>query len=286
MTDTLGIRTFFHKPTCTATYVVAAGGHAAIIDSALDYDQASGRSTTKAADEIIAYVLQENFTVDWILETHVHADHLTAAPYLREKLGGRIGISESVCAVQETFRQVFNFQDDFVADGSQFDHLFRDNETFELGGLSGTALHTPGHTPACVCYHIGGAVFVGDTLFMPDFGTARCDFPGGDAGTLYRSVRRILDLPPETRVFVGHDYAPGDRGYEWESTVAQERAENKHVKDGIDEAAFVAMRSSRDAELSMPGLILPSVQVNIRGGALPLAEENGVSYLKIPVNAL
>lgn len=286
MTDTLGIRTFFHKPTCTATYVVRHGGHAAIIDSALDYDQASGRTATTAADEIIAYIQQEDLTVDWILETHVHADHLTAAPYLREKLGGRTGIGEKVCAVQKTFGQVFNFQDDFVADGSQFDHLFKDNEAFELGGLSGTVMHSPGHTPACVCYHIDGAVFVGDTLFMPDFGTARCDFPGGDASTLYRSVRRILDLPPETRIFVGHDYAPGDRGYEWETTVAQERADNKHVKDGIDEAAFVAMRSSRDAELSMPGLILPSVQVNIRGGSLPPAEENGISYLKIPVNAL
>ncbi|NKB59285.1 MAG: MBL fold metallo-hydrolase [Alphaproteobacteria bacterium] len=284
--DTLEIRTFFHEQTCTATYVVASQGRAAIIDSALDYDQASGRTASKAADEIISYVQQRDFTVDWILETHVHADHLTAAPYLRDALGGTVGIGNQVCAVQKTFQDVYNLHDGFMSDGSQFDHLFKDGETFELGGVNATVLHTPGHTPACVSYHIGDAVFVGDTLFMPDFGTARCDFPGGDAGTLYRSIRRILDLPPETRVFVGHDYAPGDRGYEWETTVAQERAENKHVKDGIDEAEFTAMRSTRDAELSMPGLILPAVQVNIRGGDLPPVEDNGVAYLKIPLNAL
>jgi glyoxylase-like metal-dependent hydrolase (beta-lactamase superfamily II) len=282
---TVEIRTFFHEPTCTATYVVASDGRAAIIDSALDYEPSSGRTETRAADEIAGYVRQEGLTVDWILETHVHADHITAAPYLREVLGGTVGIGANVCTVQETFKEVFNLDDGFTPDGSQFDHLFADNETFELGGLTATVMHTPGHTPACVSYCIGDAVFVGDTIFMPDFGTARCDFPGGDSGILYRSIRRILDLPPETRVFVGHDYAPGERGYEWETTVARERAENKHVRDGTDEAAFAAMRSARDAELNMPRLILPSIQVNIRGGHLPPAEDNGISYLKMPMNA-
>jgi glyoxylase-like metal-dependent hydrolase (beta-lactamase superfamily II) len=284
MTESLEIQTFFHQATCTATHLATAAGHAAIIDTALDYDPASGRTSTQSADEIIAYVKQEGLTVDWILETHVHADHLTAAPYLREMIGGKVGIGENVRAVQKTFQEVFNLHDGFTPDGSQFDHLFADNETFELGNLTGKVMHTPGHTPACVSYCIGDAVFVGDTLFMPDFGSARCDFPDGDAGLLYRSIERILQLPPETRVFVGHDYAPGDRGYEWECTVARERAENKHVRDGINEAAFVAMRQERDAELSMPGLILPSVQVNIRGGNLPPAEENGISYLKMPLN--
>ena len=279
------IRAFFHEPTCTATYVVASGRHAAIIDSALDYDPASGKTETTAADEIIDYVRQAGLTVDWILETHVHADHLTAAPYLRKSLGGKVGIGENVCTVQKTFQEIFNLHDGFTPDGSQFDHLFADNETFELGGITGSVMHTPGHTPVCISYCIGDAVFVGDTIFMPDFGTARCDFPGGGSGTLYRSIRRILDLPPETRVFVGHDYAPGDRSFEWETTVAQQRAENKHARDGVDEAEFVKMRSVRDAELALPRLILPSVQVNIRGGSLPPAESNGLSYLKIPLNA-
>lgn len=284
MLDRLGVRTFFHEPTCTATYVVESDGHAGIIDSALDYDQASGRTATRAADEIIDYIRSAGLKVDWILETHVHADHLTAGPYLREKLGGRTGIGENVRAVQKTFQGIFNIHDGFKPDGSQFDHLFADGEMFEIGGVTGHVVHTPGHTPACVSYHIGDAVFVGDTLFMPDFGTARCDFPGGSAATLYKSIRRLLDLPPETRVFVGHDYAPGDRGYEWETTVAKERTENKHVRDGIDESAFIEMRTTRDAALSMPALILPSVQVNIRGGNLPPPEDNGVSYLKMPLN--
>lgn len=282
---TIDVQTFFHKPTCTATYLVASAGRAAIIDSALDYDPASGRTAAHAADEIVRCVKDRDLTVDWVLETHIHADHLTAAPYLRDALGGRVGTGDGVRAVQKTFKGIFNLSDSFVPDGSQFDHLFADGESFDLGDVTATVMHTPGHTPACVSYHIGDAVFVGDTLFMPDFGTARCDFPGGDAGTLYRSIRRILDLPTNTRVFVGHDYAPGDRGYEWESTVAQERAENKHVRDGIDEDEFIGMRAARDAELSMPNLLLPSVQVNIRGGDLPPPESNGVSYLKMPLNA-
>jgi glyoxylase-like metal-dependent hydrolase (beta-lactamase superfamily II) len=285
MANTLEIRTFFHEPTCTATYVIASDGRAAIIDPALDYDAASGSTATRAADEIIAFVHDRGYTIDWLLETHVHADHITAAPYLREQLGGKTGIGAQVLEVQETFQKIFNLQDGFKADGAQFDRLLADGDDIQLGGLTGRVMHTPGHTPACVSYHIGDAVFVGDTLFMPDFGTARCDFPGGDSHTLYRSIRRILELPPETRVFVGHDYAPGDRGFEWESTVADERAENKHVRDGIDEDGFVAMRGARDAELDLPRLILPSVQMNIRGGAMPPAEDNGMSYLKIPLNA-
>jgi len=279
------IRAFFHEPTCTATYVVESEGRAAIIDSVLDYDPASGKTETRAADEIIDYLRRAELTVDWILETHVHADHLTAAPYLRDSVGGKVGIGENVCAVQKTFQEIFNLQDGFTPDGTQFDHLFADNEKFELGGVTGFAMHTPGHTPACVSYCIGDAIFVGDTIFMPDFGTARCDFPGGDSRILYGSIKRILGLPPETRVFVGHDYAPGDRSFAWESTVAQQRSGNKHVRDGVDEASFVAMRSARDAELKLPALILPSVQVNIRGGAMPPAESNGLSYLKIPLNA-
>lgn len=284
MNDRLGIRARFHEPTCTVTYVVESGGRAAIVDSVLDYDQASGRTTTRSADEIIGYIREQDLTVDWILETHIHADHLTAAPYLREKLGGQTGIGENVVAVQKTFQEIYNIHDGFAPDGRQFDRLFADGDTFEIGNATARVIHTPGHTPACISYHVGDAVFVGDTLFMPDFGTARCDFPGGSAATLYKSIRRILDLPPETRIFVGHDYAPGDRDYAWETTVAQERAENKHIRDGIDEAAFIAMRTTRDAELSMPTLILPSVQVNIRAGNLPPPEDNGVSYLKMPLN--
>ncbi len=275
---------FFHQPTCTVSYVVSHAGRAAIIDPALDYDAASGRTGTEAADRIIAFVRAEDLGVDWLLETHIHADHITAAPYLREQLGGAVGIGARVVEVQKTFQAVFNLNSGFTADGSQFDRLFDDGDTVPLGGLAIEIIHAPGHTPACVCYCIGDALFTGDTIFMPDFGTARCDFPGGDAATLYRSIRRLLEQPPDTRIFVGHDYAPGDRDYAWETTVARERAENKHVRDGIDEDSFVAMRHARDAELSMPALILPSVQVNIRGGALPPAEDNGVAYLKMPLN--
>ncbi|MBN4083119.1 MBL fold metallo-hydrolase [bacterium AH-315-B06] len=277
---------FFHRPSCTVSYVVTHEGRAAIIDPALDYDAASGRTGTQAADELIAFVRAGDYRVDWLLETHIHADHITAAPYLRQQLGGKVGIGARVVEVQKTFQTIFNLNSGFAADGSQFDQLFGDGDTAPLGGLAIEVLHSPGHTPACVCYHIGDALFVGDTIFMPDFGTARCDFPGGDAATLYRSIRRLLEMPPETRIFVGHDYAPGGRGYAWESTVARERADNRHVRDGIDEASFVTMRRARDAELSPPTLILPAVQVNIRGGALPPAEENGVAYLKTPLNLL
>jgi glyoxylase-like metal-dependent hydrolase (beta-lactamase superfamily II) len=225
--------------------------------------------------------------VQWILETHVHADHLSAAPYLKDKLGGRMGIGSKISVVQETFGKVFNAGTEFQRDGSQFDHLFEDEETFEIGGLSARALHTPGHTPACMSYVIGDSVFVGDTLFMPDFGTARCDFPGGDAATLYRSVQKILALPGETRMFLCHDYkAPGRDIYIWETTVAEERAHNVHVREGISEDQFTKMRKAKDATLDMPRLILPSVQVNMRAGELPPAEDNGIRYLKIPLNSL
>jgi len=284
MTEHPRVDAFFHPLSSTVSYIVSHDGRAAIIDPVLDYDAASGRTATKAADGLIAFIRAGDLQVDWLLETHIHADHITAAPYLREQLGGRVGIGARVVEVQKTFQDIFNLKDGFTADGSQFDRLFSDGDTVPLGGFAIEVLHAPGHTPACVSYRIGDALFVGDTLFMPDFGTARCDFPGGDAATLYRSIRRLLDLPPETRVFVGHDYAPGGRDHAWESTVALQRAENKHIRDGIDEAGFVAMRSTRDAELSLPALILPSVQVNIRGGAMPPTENNGVAYLKMPLN--
>lgn len=281
------IRTFFDKATFTATHVAWDPGsrHAAIIDSVLDYDPKSGRTDTSSADEVIAFVEQEGLTVDWILETHVHADHLTAAPYLKRKLGGKTGIGSTISSVQRVFKTVFNAEEEFSTDGRQFDYLFDDEEIFAIGGLTAKVLHTPGHTPACSVYVIGNNVFVGDTLFMPDFGSARCDFPGGDARQLYRSIKRILALPPETRLFMCHDYAPGGRDYEWETTVAEEREKNIHVHDGVTEDAFVKMRTERDAQLSMPVLILPSVQVNMRAGDLPPAENNGTRYLKIPLNA-
>lgn len=281
------IRTFFDKATFTATHVAWDPGsrHAAIIDSVLDYDPKSGRTDTSSADEVIAFVEQESLTVDWILETHVHADHLTAAPYLKRKLGGKTGIGSTISSVQRVFKTVFNAEEEFSTDGRQFDYLFDDEEIFAIGGLTAKVLHTPGHTPACSVYVIGSNVFVGDTLFMPDFGSARCDFPGGDARQLYRSIKRILALPPETRLFMCHDYAPGGRDYEWETTVAEEREKNIHVHDGVTEDAFVKMRTERDAQLSMPVLILPSVQVNMRAGDLPPAEDNGTRYLKIPLNA-
>lgn len=282
------IGTFFDKATFTATHVAwdPESRHAAIIDSVLDYDPKSGRTDTSSADAVIAFVKQEGLTVDWILETHVHADHLTAAPYLKQKLGGKTGIGSSISSVQRVFKTVFNAEEGFATDGRQFDYLFDDEEVFAIGGLTAKVMHTPGHTPACSVYVIGSNVFVGDTLFMPDFGTARCDFPGGDARQLYRSIKRILALPPETRLFMCHDYAPGDRDYEWETTVAEEREKNIHVHDGVTEDAFVKMRTERDAQLSMPVLILPSVQVNMRAGDMPPAEDNGTRYLKIPLNAL
>ena len=283
------VRSFFDEDTFTVSYVVSdpATKTCAIVDSVLDFDPASGRTSKRSADAIIAFVRQQGFTVEWILETHVHADHLSAAPYLKQQLGGKLGIGFNITVVQDTFGKVFNAGTEFARDGSQFDHLFRDGETFAVGGIAAKAMHTPGHTPACMTYVIGDAAFVGDTLFMPDYGTARCDFPGGDARILYRSIRKIFALPPATRLFLCHDYkAPGRDDYRWETTVAEERAHNIHVHDGIGEDDFVAMRQTRDATLAMPRLILPSVQVNMRAGRLPPAEENGMRYLKLPVDAL
>ena len=282
------ITPFFDPATATVTYVVAdpRTARAAIIDPVRDYDPKSGRTATISADAVIAHVRAAGLTIEWILETHVHADHLTAAPYLKARLGGRTGIGENVTTVQQTFKRLFNAEAEFVPDGSQFDHLFHDGERFAIGGLAVEALHTPGHTPACMTYVVGDAAFVGDTLFMPDYGTARCDYPGGDAATLYRSIRRILSLPPDTRLFMCHDYRPGGRPVQWETTVAAERAENIHVHDGIGEEGFVQRRTERDRTLEMPTLILPAVQVNMRAGQLPPPEANGISYLKIPIDAL
>ncbi len=282
------VKAFFDPATWTVSYVVfdAPGGHCALVDSVLDYDPKSGRTRTDSADQLIAFVREQNLTVDWILETHAHADHLSAAPYLRKHLGGKIAIGGKITQVQNVFKGIFHLEPEFATNGSQFDHLFEDGDTFAIGTLQAQALSVPGHTPACMAYQVGDAVFVGDTLFMPDVGTARCDFPGGNAHTLYQSVRKLLSLPAETRLFMCHDYPPEGREAQWECTVADQRARNIHVHDGVSEAEFVAMRTKRDAGLAMPVLILPSVQVNIRAGELPPPEANGVSYLKIPLNAL
>ena len=283
------VKAFFDEATFTVSYVVQDPNSAkcAIVDSVLDYDPKSGRTSTESADEVIAYVRDNGLEVEWILETHAHADHISAAPYLKEHLGGRTAIGEHIRTVQGVFKTVFNIECTFQTNGSQFEHLFKDGEEFKIGGLTARVMHTPGHTPACLTYVVGDAAFVGDTLFMPDYGTARADFPGGDARTLYRSIKKVLDLPPETRLFMCHDYkAPGRETYKWETTVADERAHNVHVHDGISEDDFVAMRTARDKTLEMPVLILPSIQVNIRAGEMPPPEDNGVSYLKIPVNAL
>ena len=282
------VKAFFDPATWTVSYVVfdAPGGHCALVDSVLDYDPKSGRTRTTSADKLIAFVREQKLTVDWILETHAHADHLSAAPYLRKALGGRIAIGGKITQVQNVFKDIFHLEPEFATDGRQFDHLFQDGETFAIGQLQAQALSVPGHTPACMAYQVGDAVFVGDTLFMPDVGTARCDFPGGNARILYQSIRKLLSLPPETRLFMCHDYPPAGREVQWECTVTDQRERNIHVHDGISEDDFVAMRTKRDATLEMPVLILPSVQVNIRAGELPLPEANGVSYLKIPLNAL
>ena len=282
------VKAFFDPATWTVSYVVfdAPGGHCALVDSVLDYDPKSGRTRPDSADQLIAFVREQNLTVDWILETHAHADHLSAAPYLRKHLGGKIAIGGKITQVQNVFKGIFHLEPEFATNGSQFDHLFEDGDTFAIGTLQAQALSVPGHTPACMAYQVGDAVFVGDTLFMPDVGTARCDFPGGNAHTLYQSVRKLLSLPPETRLFMCHDYPPEGREAQWECTVADQRARNIHAHDGVSEAEFVAMRTKRDAGLAMPVLILPSVQVNIRAGELPPPEANGVSYLKIPLNAL
>lgn len=282
------IEGFFDPSTWTVSYVVYEqdGGPCAIVDSVLDYDPKSGRTSTQAADKVMAFVRAHDLKVQWILETHAHADHLSAAPYLRKHLGGKIAIGEQIRTVQGVFKKIFNLEPEFQLDGSQFDHLFTDGETFHIGNLKAQALYVPGHTPADMAYHIGDAIFVGDTLFMPDVGTARCDFPGGDARKLYASMRKILSYPENTRLFMCHDYPPEGREVRFESTVAEQRAKNIHIRDGVSEQEFVAMRTKRDATLAMPTLILPSIQVNIRAGKLPPQEDNGVSYLKIPLNAL
>jgi glyoxylase-like metal-dependent hydrolase (beta-lactamase superfamily II) len=279
------IQAFFDEPTNTVSYLVAdtATRRAAVIDPVLDYDHRTGKASTKSADAILKAAADGGFQIDWVLETHAHADHLSGAPYLKLKTGSKVGIGEHIRDVQKIFRPVFNAMD-LKGDGSEFDRLFKDGERFSIGSLEVEVLHVPGHTPADIAYKIGDTVFVGDTLFMPDYGTARADFPGGDARTLYRSIRRLLSLPSQTRLFMCHDYkAPGRDYYSWETTVGEERAHNAHVKDGVDEEAFVAMREARDAKLAAPLLLLPSIQVNIRAGKLPPAEANGVHYIKIPV---
>ena len=288
VTLTPQVHGLFDPATWTITYVVHAGpGTAcAIVDPVLDYDPKAGRTRTSSADKVIAYVEANRLRVQWILETHAHADHMSAAHYLKGKLGGRTAIGERITTVQKVFKGIFNLEPGFRQDGSQFDHLLRDGETFRIGDLEAEALGVPGHTPADMAYRIGDAVFVGDTLFMPDVGTARCDFPGGNAHVLYASIRRLLALPADTRLFMCHDYPPAGREAAWETTVGEQRARNIHVHDGVSEAQFVDMRTKRDATLDMPVLILPAVQVNIRGGELPPKESNGVAYLKIPVDAL
>ena len=279
---------FFDPETNTISHVVKdpASNACAIVDSVLDIDYAAGRLSTASADTIIAHVRDRGLTVEWLIETHVHADHLSAAPYIQDRLGGKIGIGEAITVVQDTFGKVFNEGTEFRRDGSQFDRLFKDGDTYMIGGMTALVWHTPGHTPACMTHLVGDAAFVGDTLFMPDGGTARADFPGGDARELYRSIQRVLSLPPETRLCVCHDYAPGGRAVQWETTVAAERAANIHVRDGITEDAFVAMRTARDTTLAMPRLIIPSIQVNMRGGRLPPKDADGRQFLKVPVNAL
>lgn len=276
---------FFHQPTGSVSYVLAdpATRRGAVIDAVLDFDQAAGRTSTAFADAICAHVEKAGLAIDWVLETHAHADHLSAAQHVKRRLGGRLAIGEHIRDVQQCFARLYNI----ACPGTDgFDHLFKDGERFKIGALDADVMHTPGHTPACLSYHVGDAVFCGDTLFMPDYGTARCDFPGGSAETLYRSIRRLLALPAETRIFCGHDYQPGGRPAAWASTVGQQRAANKHVRDGVSEADFARMRRERDATLGMPQLLWPSVLVNIDAGRLPRAEGNGLSYLKLPLNAL
>ncbi len=283
------VTAFFDDATNTVSYIVKdpEGSACAIVDSVLDFDYASGRTDTRSADALIAHVTRNNLRVEWILETHVHADHLSAAPYLQERLGGQIGIGDRITVVQDTFGKVFNEGTEFERDGSQFDKLFVEGDAFMIGQLRGEVLHTPGHTPACLTYVIGDAAFVGDTLFMPDFGSARCDFPGGSSQDLYDSVQKILALPDKTRIFVGHDYkAPGRDSYAWESTVGEQKAKNIHLGAGRSKEDFVAMRDARDETLAMPKLIVPSLQVNMRAGQMPPADEQGDVFLKVPVNKL
>lgn len=283
------IEPFFDPATFTYSYVVSdlETRQCAVIDSVLDYDPASGRTSHATAQRLVDYVREQDLKVQWLLETHVHADHLSAAPYLKQQLGGKLAIGDRITIVQDTFGKLFNAGTEFATDGRQFDHLFHDGDTFQVGNIQARAIHTPGHTPACMTYVIGDAAFVGDTLFMPDYGTARCDFPGGNARTLYQSIQKLFTLPGETRVFMCHDYkAPGREEFLYETTIAAEREHNVHVHAGISEDQFVAMRTARDATLGMPTLILPSVQINMRGGELPEPESNGTRYLKIPLDVL
>ncbi len=281
------VQTFFDPVTCTATHVIACleTGVAAIVDSVLDFEAKSGRTSTVSADKVLAHVGEGGLTVAWHLETHAHADHLSAAPYLQGHVGGKIAIGRQICATQAVFKRIFNATD-LATDGSQFDHLFEADEVFSIGNLHAVALHTPGHTPACISYLVGDDVFIGDTLFMPDYGSARCDFPGGDARALYQSIRRLLALPGTTRMHLCHDYSPGGREAAWVTTVATQQAANLHAHRGIGEAEFVAMRNARDKTLGVPALLLPAIQVNIRAGRLPPAEDNGTRYLKIPLNVI
>ena len=288
MNTRISTQAFFDPTTWTVTYVVSnmATRHAAIIDPVLDYDFKSGQTSTTSADQVLAYLKTQDLAVEWILETHAHADHLSGAHYLKERVGGRIAIGENIRAVQSTFKAVFNLGADFQTDGRQFDHLFKDGEVFKIGDVEAIAMLVPGHTPADMAYRIEDVIFVGDTLFMPDVGTARADFPGGDAHALYRSIHKVLALPPATKIFVCHDYPPPSRTAQWQTTVAEQRAKNIHVHDGVTEDQFVAMRAARDATLEMPSLIIPSIQVNVRAGEMPAPEDNGIRYLKVPLNAL
>ncbi|MBX3575867.1 MAG: MBL fold metallo-hydrolase [Rhizobiaceae bacterium] len=282
------VKAFFDEPTNTVSYVVKdpRSNACAVIDSVMDIDYAAGRIAYHSADAIIADIRERGLTLEWLIETHVHADHLSAAPYIQGKLGGRIGIGENITIVQETFGKVFNEGTEFQRDGSQFDRLFKDGDSYTIGSMTAHAMHTPGHTPACMTHVIGDAAFVGDTLFMPDGGSARADFPGGDARTLFRSIKRVLSLPAATRLFMCHDYGPNGREIRWETTVAEQRAHNIHVRDGVSEDAFVKVREARDATLAMPKLIIPSLQVNMKAGELPAPDESGKRFLKVPLNTL
>ena len=282
------VTAFFDPQTNTISYVVQDPGSdaCAVVDSVMDIDYAAGRIFFESADRIIAHIREKGLKLEWLIETHVHADHLSGAPYIQEKLGGRIGIGENIRTVQDTFGKVFNEGTEFQRDGSQFDHLFGEGDTYKVGGMTCFAMHTPGHTPACMTHVMGDAAFVGDTLFMPDGGTARADFPGGDAGELYRSIRKVLALPQDFRLFMCHDYGPNGRDIRWETTVGEERAHNIHARDGVTEEEFVAMRTARDATLDMPKLIIPSIQVNMRAGKLPPKDDSGKTFLKVPVNGL
>ncbi len=282
------VQAFYEKSSGTISYVVQdpSSKNCAVIDSVLNFDFSSGRTSTESADEIIRYIEHKKLELEWIIETHVHADHLSAAPYIQEKIGGKIGIGEKIILIQDQFGKIFNEGTRFQRDGSQFDRLFKDGDQYSIGSMNARTMHTPGHTPACMVHIIEDAAFVGDTLFMPDGGTARADFPGGDARDLYRSVKRVLELPSETRLFICHDYGPGGRDAAWETTVGEQKEKNIHVRDGVTEDEFVEMRETRDSTLSMPKLIIPSIQVNMRAGEMPEKEDNGVNYIKIPINKL